>query len=146
MFQSILIPIDHYAPHTDAAVAAAVDLAKLTGAAIHVVHAEEGISGIDSLALGPLPADTASKMRQEDIDLLEVVRQRFAAVGLSATTELLPRDGSSIHKRVLVEAEQVGADLIVRGAGGSSELVGLLLGSVSHKIIQHAPSAVLVIK
>jgi nucleotide-binding universal stress UspA family protein len=146
MFQSILIPIDHYAPHTDAAVAAAVDLAKLTGAAIHVVHAEEGISGIDSLALGPLPADTASKMRQEDIDLLEDVRQRFADVGLSATTELLPRDGSSIHKRVLVVAERVGADLIVLGAGGNSELVGLLLGSVSHKIIQHAPSAVLVIK
>ena len=144
MFQSILIPIDHYAPHTDAAVAAAV--AKLTGAAIHVVHAEEGISGIDSLALGPLPADTASKMRQEDIDLLEVVRQRFADVGLSATTELMPRDGTSIHKRVLVAAEQVGADLIVLGAGGNSELVGLLLGSVSHKIIQHAPSAGLVIK
>ena len=146
MFQTILIPIDHYSPHTNAAVAAAVDLAKLTGAAIHVVHAEEGISGIDSLALGPLPADTASKMRQEDIDLLEVVRQRFADVGLSATTELMPRDGTSIHNRVLVAAEQVGADLIVLGAGGSSELVGLLLGSVSHKIIQHAPSAVLVIK
>ena len=137
MFQSILIPIHHYAPHTDAAVAAAVDLAKLTGAAIHVVHAEEGISGIDSLALGPLPAD---------IDLLEVVRQRFADVGLSATTELMPRDGTSIHNRVLVAAEQVGADLIVLGAGGNSELVGLLLGSVSHKIIQHAPSAGLVIK
>ena len=146
MFQTILIPIDHYSPHTNAAVAAAVDLAKLTGAAIHVVHAEEGISGIDSLAVGSLPADTAAKMRQEDIDLLEVARQRFADAGLAATTELLPRDGTSIHKRVLVAAEQVGADLIVLGAGGSSELVGLLLGSVSHKIIQHAPSAVLVIK
>ena len=146
MFRSILIPIDHYSPHTDAAVAAAVDLAKLTGAAIHVVHAEEGMSGIDSLALGPLPADSESKMRQEDVDLLAVTRQRFADVGLSATTELMPRDGTSIHNRVLVAAEQVGADLIVLGAGGSSELVGLLLGSVSHKIIQHAPSAVLVIK
>ena len=101
MFQSILIPIDHYAPHTDAAVAAAVDLAKLTGAAIHVVHAEEGISGIDSLAFGPLPADTAAKMRQEDIDLLEVARQRFADAGLAATTELLPRDGRSIHRWTL---------------------------------------------
>jgi nucleotide-binding universal stress UspA family protein len=146
MFRSILIPIDHYSPHTDAAVAAAVDLAKLTGAAIHVVHAEEGMSGIDSLALGPLPADSESKMRQEDVDLLAVTRQRFADVGLSATTELLPRDGTSIHKRVLVAAEHVGADLIVLGAGGNSELVGLLLGSVSHKIIQHAPSAVLVIR
>ena len=68
MFRSILIPIDHYSPHTDAAVAAAVDLAKLTGVAIHLVHAEEGISGIDSLALGPVPADTAPKMRQKDIE------------------------------------------------------------------------------
>ena len=70
MFRSILIPIDHYSPHTDAAVAAAIELAKLTGAEIHVVHAEEGVSGIDSLALGPLPADTEKKMRQEDIDWL----------------------------------------------------------------------------
>jgi nucleotide-binding universal stress UspA family protein len=52
MFRSILIPIDHYSPHTDAAVAPAVKLAKLTGAAIHVVPAEEGISGTDSQALG----------------------------------------------------------------------------------------------
>jgi nucleotide-binding universal stress UspA family protein len=43
-------------------------------------------------------------------------------------------------------AEQVDADLIVLGAGGSSELEGLLLGSVSHKIVQHAPTAVLVIR
>jgi nucleotide-binding universal stress UspA family protein len=146
MFRSILIPIDHYSPHTDAAVAAAVDLAKLTGAAIHVVHAEEGMSGIDSLALGPLPADSESKMRQEDVDLLAVTRQRFADAQLSATTELLPRDGSSVHKRVLSAAERLGADLIVLGAGRSSELEGLLLGSVAHKIIQHAPSAVLVIR
>lgn len=89
MFRSTLIPIDHYSPHTNAAVATAVELAKLTGAAIHVVHAEEGVSGIDSLALGPLPADTESRKRQEDIDLLEVGRQRFADAGLSATTELL---------------------------------------------------------
>src|SRR5487761_1707072 len=122
MFSSILIPIDHYSLHTDAAVAATVELAKLTGAEIHVVHAEEGVSGIDSLALGPLPADTASKMRQEDIDLLEVARQRFADAGLAATTELLTRDGTSIPKRVLSAAERVGADLIVLGAGRSSEL------------------------
>ena len=146
MFHSILIPIDHYSPHTDAAVAATVELAKLTGAEIHVVHAEEGVSGIDSLALGPLPADTASKMRQEDIDLLEVARQRFADAGLAATTELLTRDGTSIPKRVLSAAERVGADLIVLGAGRSSELVGLLLESVSDKIILQAPSAVLVIR
>lgn len=143
---AILIPIDHYSPHTDSAVAAAVELVKLTGAAIHIVHAEEGVSGIDSLALGPLPADTASKMRQEDIDLLEDARHRFADAGLSAATELVPRDGTSIYKRVLGAAERVGADLIRLGAGGSSELVGLLLGSVSYKIIRHAPSAVLVIR
>lgn len=85
-------------------------------------------------------------MRQEDVDLLKVIRQRFADIGLSATTELLPRDGTAIDKRVLVAAEQVSADLIVLGAGGSSELVGLMLGSTSDKIIQHAPSAVLVIR
>jgi nucleotide-binding universal stress UspA family protein len=146
MFRSILIPIDHHSPHTNAAVATAMELAKLPGAAIHVVHAEEGVSGIDSLALGPLPADTESRMRQEDIDLLAVARQRFADAGLSATTELLVRDGTSIHKRVLSATKRVGADLVVLRAGRNSELVGLLLGSVSHKIIQHAPSAVLVIR
>ncbi len=146
MFRSILIPIDHYSPHTNAAVATAVELAKLTGAAIHVVHAQEGVSGIDSLALGPLPADTESRMRQEDIDLLAAARQRFADAGLSATTEVLVRAGTSIHKGVLSAAERVGADLVVLGAGGSSELVRLLLESVSHKIIQHAPLAVLVIR
>jgi nucleotide-binding universal stress UspA family protein len=43
MFRSILIPIEHCSPHTDAAVASTVDLAKLTDATIRVVHAEEEI-------------------------------------------------------------------------------------------------------
>jgi len=44
-------------------------------------------------------------------------------------------------EQVVAEAENVGADLIVVGTRGLSELGGLVMGSVSHKVIHlaHCP-------
>ncbi len=47
---------------------------------------------------------------------------------------------------ILKAAKQVDADLIVLGTRGLSDLKGLLLGSVSHKVIQLSPCSCLVVK
>lgn len=47
---------------------------------------------------------------------------------------------------LVAQAEKIGADLVVMGRRGLGELGALLLGSVSHKMIQLAPCPVLTVK
>lgn len=47
---------------------------------------------------------------------------------------------------ILAVAEEIDADMIVVGSRGLGRLAGLFLGSVSHKIVQHARCTVLVVR
>lgn len=49
-------------------------------------------------------------------------------------------------KGILETADEVGADLIVMGSRGLGGLKGLLLGSVSNKVTQHAACSVLTVR
>jgi nucleotide-binding universal stress UspA family protein len=51
----------------------------------------------------------------------------------------------TIADTILSEADDVGADLIVLGSRGLTGLKSLLLGSVSHALLQHTDRAVLVV-
>ncbi|RVH85207.1 universal stress protein, partial [Sinorhizobium medicae] len=47
---------------------------------------------------------------------------------------------------ILAVADEVDADLIVVGSRGLGGLRGLLVGSVSQKVVQHADCSVLVVR
>ncbi len=83
----------------------------------------------------------------------------IAALGdkIMGDAELLARDAGARKVRrmaltgepaeaLLEEAKRVGADLIVMGTRGLGDLGALLLGSVSHKVIQLADCPVTVVK
>ena len=65
------------------------------------------------------------------------------AEGVEAERDLA---AGPMAEAILKAAEVRGCDLIVLGARGLSDLQGLLLGSVSHKVIQHAACPVLVVR
>jgi nucleotide-binding universal stress UspA family protein len=73
---------------------------------------------------------------------------------LNRMTSLLPLNTGPVSKRlevgkprnlILAAAVQERADLIVMGARGISQVRELMLGSVSHQVVTHAPCAVLVV-
>ena len=64
--------------------------------------------------------------------------------GLNAQPRVCARV-SSVANAILCEADEVGASAIVIGSRGLSGLSSLLVGSVSHAIIQHADRAVIVV-
>ena len=49
-------------------------------------------------------------------------------------------------KRILETVEEVGADLVVIGSRGLSDLRGALVGSVSHRVAHHAPCSVVTVR
>jgi nucleotide-binding universal stress UspA family protein len=64
--------------------------------------------------------------------------------GLDAAPQTRARSGS-ICDTILAGADDVHAQAVIVGSRGRSELKSLLLGSVSHALLQHADRSVLVV-
>jgi nucleotide-binding universal stress UspA family protein len=66
------------------------------------------------------------------------------AAGLDASPRARPREGS-VAQAVLDEADKADADAVLLGSRGLGGIGSLLLGSVSHAVLQHADRAVVVV-
>jgi nucleotide-binding universal stress UspA family protein len=70
--------------------------------------------------------------------------ERAAAAGLVAEPRIAAREGG-IAPVILAVAEELSADVIVVGTRGLTGIRSMLLGSVSHSVLQHADRAVFVV-
>ena len=138
----ILVPTDFSEP-ADAALAYALDLARMFGAAVSLVHVFD--DPIDQTLFTeqyiPVPPD----LRDE---LLRTARKRLEDRVLRAA-------GSDISFAILVGPTAQGivngardqeADLIVMGTHGRRGAAHLLLGSVAEQVIRTAPCPVLTVR
>jgi nucleotide-binding universal stress UspA family protein len=91
-----------------------------------------------------------------DSDEVDAASQKAAEQTAAQGVELAAKHGMSAQPRIcsyvtstgraiLTEAERVGADAIVMGSRGLSGIKSLLLGSVSHEVLQRADRAVVVV-
>lgn len=121
----------------------AIDEARLRGAVVRAVMAW---SYIDQPAERFDP-DYGGDDAQEELDALV-----DAAIGAGATSGAVEPAAVSVERivvndlpaRALLDAA-ADADLIVVGARGIGGFKGLLLGSVSQQVVQHAPCPVVVV-
>lgn len=74
---------------------------------------------------------------------MKKVTAELAAKGIKA--DIIIKDGHPAEK-IMDTAKEIGADMIVVGSHGKHGVKRLYLGSVSAKIVEHAPCHVLVIK
>jgi nucleotide-binding universal stress UspA family protein len=132
----------------DAAVDRAGEL--LPGQAATVLTVWEGFTdvlaragtgyGVGALDIDGIDAASEENARQRAGEGIERARQ----VGLTAEPRVRKRD-ASIWETILGEADEVGASAIVLGTRGLTGLKSLLLGSVSHAVLQHADRPVIVV-
>jgi len=112
--------------------------------------AERGIKSVTLINVIPVAVSTVgvtvTAAPPEDIEAWEVFDKPKAllkAVGVEA--KLLLREGDPADE-IVNAAKEGGYDLIVVGHRGLSPVKAFLLGSVSDRIVRHAPCSVLVVR
>ena len=137
MFEKIVLAVDGSEP-SNRAVAVAEDIAGKLGAEVIVVHVKER----ETTRAGAFPLETS----EEASEIVDQAVRHLKDAGVSARGELF----SSIYgraARVILEAtDEQGAGLLVMGSRGLSDLAGLVLGSVTHKVLHLAHCPVLVVR
>lgn len=123
----------------------AIDLAKTGDSELHVVyvvHRAEELRQPEGLGFGSVVSQEELK-RMGEAMLGKLVRQIEDAGGNIAQAHL--RQGRADEK-IVAQAEEVGAGLIVLGSRGLGGLRRALMGSVSDSVVRHAHCPVMVVR
>ena len=143
MFRNLLVALDD-SEHARRALSEAIDLAQATHARLTI------------LTVATEPADwalAAGFTVPINLDDLRVEAEQSALALLDAAVDTVPSDlpvtrrlrWGAPGRSIVDEAETGDHDLIVMGSRGRGELRSLLLGSVSHEVLQTSSVPVLVV-
>ncbi|GAB4262629.1 MAG: universal stress protein [Deferrisomatales bacterium] len=139
LFQKILLPVDGSSYSMDAARRAA-SLARELGSRVLLLHVRDRVPDFLGDPYYQKMLDQALARAEQLVrPYLELLRE----AGVPVEERLLEGDPA---KNILTVAAVEGCDLIVMGSRGLSDLEGLLLGSVSHKVLSSAPCPVLIVR
>ncbi len=144
MFHNILVAIDGSA-HGVRALAEALDLAERNDARLTILTAVpdpsswllSGGSYGGAIDYGELEAETEREYK----DLLEKAVSSVPQ-NVSVTSRLMHGRAGD---RILEQLKSGGHDLVVMGSRGRGNVRSLVLGSVSHQVLNAAPAAVLIV-
>jgi nucleotide-binding universal stress UspA family protein len=145
MYQHILITTDgsELAEH---GVTTGLALAKSLGAKVSFIVVEEPFDWHRfSDMTGQLPEDLQKYVEQHKMhpkSVLDRVANEASRAGVSCET--IHAESGHPHQAIIAAAEDKGCDLIVMSSHGRSGLAGLLIGSVTHKVLTHTKIPVLV--
>jgi nucleotide-binding universal stress UspA family protein len=113
-------------------------LAKAGGGTVHVLHVRE--------LYYPVPPTVVGDSPEEAQQLVDSVVEELKKTGVTVDGAVRTSTGGSPASVILEQAREVDAGMVVLGSRGLSDLGGLLLGSVAHKVIQLSACPVLVVR
>ncbi len=139
MFTKVLLATDG-SPSAAEAARYAGQLAQLTGAQVIVLHAYPRVPAF----LGEPNFSQLIHDNLEEADrIVAPVVEQLVGAGVDASAEILEGPPA---EAILAVAEHSGCDLVVLGTRGYGQLAGMLLGSVSQKVLANATTPVLVVR
>lgn len=147
MFKHILIPTDGSAVAAKA-IHAGVALAKEMGASVTGYYAIEPapthIYGEGYIANRTLAAELERRSREVAQKYVDDVSAAARAAGVDCNTEV----GSAVqpYRGIIEAAERNHCDAVFMASHGHRGLTGLLLGSVTQKVLNHSRIPVLVLR
>jgi nucleotide-binding universal stress UspA family protein len=137
MFTKIVLALDG-SPPSDRAFALVSGLVGLTKARVTVVHVRE-------MMIAPAVGGVPRRIDEESLEAkIQGQVDELTAAGVEAELRLIVTTYASgpAHDIASV-AKEVGADLIAVGTRGQGLISGLLLGSVTQRLLQIAPCPIL---
>ena len=147
MYKQIVVGTDGSAG-ANIAVERAIDLARLTGATLHVVYAHD-VTTAYALAAVPgvgMPVDAINEsndaIRAEAQRITAQVVERAGNAGVEAVAHCVPGDAADA---LLGVANDTGSDLLVVGNRGMTGARRFVLGSVPNKLSHHCPASLLIV-
>lgn len=150
MISHVLVAIDG-STHAIAAVDLGCDVANKYGARVTLLHAirQSEAALLPKDVLGLVNIDIAHHrpggLPRELVDeVLRRAEERARASGAKTVATVL--EAGDPAERIIDYAREYGVNLIVMGRRGLSGLKGLLIGSVSHKVVHLAECACLLVK
>ena len=147
MYKRIVVGTDGSAS-ANIAVDAAIELARVTGATLHVVNAHRVTNPFQLASTPevsvPIDAIVASNeaIQAEAGRVCDQVVERAGAAGVHAEGHCVAGDAAEALLKV---AEDTECDLLVVGNRGMSGVRRFMLGSVPNKLSHHSPSSLLIV-
>jgi nucleotide-binding universal stress UspA family protein len=135
MFGTIALAVDG-SEHSNKGIAVAAELARLAKGKVLVVHVRE-----HDLTKGQIweleTADAAAAVVKRAVDEIK-------KAGAEAEGDVVRTAHGTVAQALVDTAKDHGADTIVMGSRGLSDISGMVLGSVTHKVIHLAKATVVV--
>ena len=145
MYTRILVPVDG-SPTSDRGLEEAVNLARLTGARLRLIHVIDQYiyaTGMDGFSM---TADLFAVLREAGEKILKACKARVEAAGVPVETTSLESLSGRVCDLVVAEAKNWGADLIVLGTHGRRGVGRVFMGSDAEQIVRLAPTPVLLVR
>lgn len=136
-FRKILLSTDT-SEFSEGAIREAINLAKKCSGKLHVISVVETNPEFEALA-----PQVVEKAENETRIHLESVKARASKDGVDCET--IVHQGEEPYQFIVDEAEKKQVDTIVVGRRGRKGFMRLMMGSVTAKVIGHAPCNVLVV-
>jgi nucleotide-binding universal stress UspA family protein len=137
MFNTIVLALDG-SEGAEKATPVAVELARKYDGKLVIAHVDERIA-----AKGDMPPVHANEEAIQNE--LKSKAQELSADGVNATVEFGTVVLGGPAKGIVEIADGVDADLIVAGTRGHSSIAGLVVGSVTHRLLHIAKRPVLAV-
>lgn len=135
----VLLPVDG-SSCSDRAVNYAVGFCELIGAEAVLLHSHKSLPQ----TLGKPNFDEAmDRLASEAQDVLRPYEETLSLTGVKYLSRIVSGPTAEV---IFDVATAEGCDLIIMGSKGKSDLEGLMVGSVTHKVLHLAPCPVLVIR
>lgn len=142
----MLVPIDG-SPTSAKAMVTAVQLARLNGARIRLLHVIDELDYVNGFETPKTYQEELIPLMHAEGEKLLARMRRLATNKCVACDSVLIESGAGrVCDRVAEQARRVHADMIVLGSHGRHGLARLLMGSDAEQIVRHSPAPVLVVK